>query len=89
MLKKVKAQTASAMHIPQDVIPGEPIITVTGRQKAYIENYNKIVAFREEEIRLQARTCRIIVHGRRLKIAYYTREDMLIVGQIASVSMET
>ena len=80
MLKNVKAQAAAALHIPQDVIPGEPIVTVTGRQK--------ILVFQEEEIRLQARTCRIVIRGKRLQIAYYTKDDMLIGGQISSVCME-
>lgn len=89
MFDKVKVQAASALHIPQDVIPGEPVITVTGRQKIYIENYNRIVTFQDGEIKLQARTCKIIVKGRRLHIAYYTKDDMLIAGQISSVCMES
>ncbi len=89
MFGRIGLQAASALHIPQDVIPGEPVITVTGRQRVYIENYRRIVTFKEEEIRLQAKTCRIVVRGRRLKIAYYTSEDMLIAGQISSVCMET
>ena len=88
MLKSVKDQTASAISIPKDVIPGEPMVTMTGRQKVYIENYHRIVSFQDEEIKLQAKTCRILVHGKRLRIEYYTRDDMLIAGQIHSVSME-
>ncbi|MCI8726932.1 MAG: sporulation protein [Hungatella sp.] len=88
MLKSVKDQTASALSIPKDVIPGEPMVTMTGRQKVYIENYHRIVSFQDEEIKLQAKTCRILVHGKRLRIEYYTRDDMLIAGQIHSVSME-
>ena len=88
MLKSVKDQTASALSIPKDVIPGEPMVTMTGRQKVYIENYHRIVSFQDEEIKLRAKTCRILVHGKRLRIEYYTRDDMLIAGQIHSVSME-
>ena len=88
MLKSVKDQTASALSIPKDVIPGEPMVTMTGRQKVYIENYHRIVSFQDEEIKLQAKTCRILVHGKRLRIEYYTRDDMLIAGQIHSVSMD-
>ena len=88
MLKSVKDQTASAFSIPKDVIPGEPMVTMTGRQKVYIENYHRIVSFQDEEIKLLAKTCRILVHGKRLRIEYYTRDDMLIAGLIHSVSME-
>ncbi len=89
MFENIRGQAASALHIPRDVALGEPVITVTGRQNVYIENYNRIVSFHEEEIRLQARTCRIVISGKRLRIEYYTKDDMMIAGQIGSVRMET
>ncbi len=89
MFEVFRAQAASALHLPQDVVQGEPVITVAGRQKVYIENYSRIASFHEEEIRLQARTCRIVVSGKRLRIEYYTKDDMMIAGQIGSVRMET
>lgn len=88
MLKSVKDQTVSVLNLPKDVIPGEPVITITGRQRVFIENYHRIVSFQDEEIKLQAKTCRILVHGKRLRIEYYTRDDMMIAGQICSVVME-
>ena len=89
MLRTVRDNTASALRIPKDVIPGEPVITITGRQKVYIENYHRIVSFQEEEIMLQAKTCKIVVQGKRLRIEYYTKEEMLIAGQIGLVFMES
>ncbi len=88
MLKDVRDYAAAALNIPKDVIPGEPVITITGRQRVYIENYYRIVCFQEEEVRLQTKTCKIVVMGKRLRIEYYTKEDMLITGQIGSVLME-
>ena len=70
-------QAASLLHLPQDVIPGEPVITVTGRRNVYIENYNRIVSFMDNEVKIQARTCRIIVEGKRLEIQYYTGDDKI------------
>ena len=85
---KVFSQAASFLHIPQDVIPGEPVITVTGRRNVYIENYNRIVSFMDHEVKIQARTCRITVQGKRLEIQYYTGDDILITGLIHSVVTE-
>ncbi len=76
------------MGIPQDVIPGEPVITVTGRRNVYIENYNRIISFIDNEIKIQAKTCRIIVRGKRLEIEYYTGDDILITGVIGAVLTE-
>lgn len=88
-MMRVFAQAASFLHIPQDVIPGEPVITVTGRRNVYIENYNRILSFLDDEIKIQAKTCRIIIAGKRLRIQYYTGDDILISGLIHSVVTES
>lgn len=85
---RVLSQAASFMGIPRDVIPGEPVITVTGRRNVYIENYNRIISFIDNEIKIQAKTCRIIVRGKRLEIEYYTGDDILITGVIGAVLTE-
>lgn len=86
---RVLAQAASFLNIPQDVIPGEPVITVTGRRNVYIENYNRIISFVDNEIKIQAKTCRVIVQGKRLEIQYYTGDDILITGLIGAVLTES
>lgn len=85
---EVKAQAADTLGIPKDVVLKEPVITITGRRNMYIENYNRIISFGEQEIRIQGKTCKISVIGKRLQIEYYTGDDMLITGQIMSVAME-
>lgn len=40
-------------------------------------------------VKVQARTCKVIVHGARLAIAYYTSEEMKITGQIQSLEFES
>ncbi len=88
MLEGVGSRAAAALHIPQDVTPGEPVITMIGRRNVHIENYHRIEHFSAEMVRLRARTCRVSVCGRDLKIEYYTKEEMMIGGQVASVCME-
>ena len=85
---RVLSQAASFLGIHQDVIPGEPVITVTGRRNVYIENYNRIISFVDNEIKIQAKTCRVIVRGKRLGIEYYTGDDILITGVIGAVLTE-
>ena len=89
MLDGIGSRAAAALHIPQEVIPGEPVVTVMGSRNVYIENYRRIECFCEDEIRLRAKTCRLIICGKRLRIEYYTKDEMLVGGQIISVSMES
>ncbi len=82
-------QAGSVLHIPKDVAAGEPVITVTGRRNVYIENYKRIISFMDDEVKIQGKTCRIIVQGKRLAIEYYTGDDILISGLIHSVATES
>lgn len=82
-------QAGLALHIPKDVAAGEPVITVTGRRNVYIENYRRIISFMDDEVKIQGKTCRIIVRGKRLAIDYYTGDDILISGMIHSVATES
>ncbi|MCI9147210.1 MAG: sporulation protein [Hungatella sp.] len=88
-MAKMIDRAGSVLHIPQDVAAGEPVITVTGRRKVYIENYKRIISFLDDEVKLQGKTCRIIVRGKRLVIEYYTEDDILISGLIYSVATES
>ena len=85
-MAKMIEQAGAMLHIPMDVAAGEPVITVTGRRNVYIENYKRIVSFMDDKI--QGKTCRIIVRGKRLAIEYYTGDDILISGLIQSVATE-
>ena len=48
-----------------------------------------LMAFGEGLIKLQARNCKVVIHGARLKIDYYTAEEMKITGQVGSLEFET
>ena len=85
---KMMEQAGSMLHIPKDVAAGEPVITITGRRNVYIENYKRIVSFMDDEIKIQGKTCRITVRGKRLAIEYYTGDDILISGLIHSGATE-
>ena len=88
MPRQFQEMAATSLHIPADVALGEPVITITGRRRVYLENYERIVSLDPDEIRLQTRTCRIQILGTCLGIEYYTRDEMMITGQIISVNME-
>ena len=42
----------------------------------------------KEYIRIQAKSCRILVRGKNLNISYYTNEEMKITGIIQSIEYE-
>lgn len=73
----------------RDVILGDVLISFVGRSQVNVENYRSILIYTDTLIKLQARNCRVVIHGARLKIDYYTAEEMKITGQIGSLEFET
>lgn len=75
-----------SLQLPKDIMMGACVVTMTGNQDAWIENYRGILEYTDTVILLQGKTCQICFEGTGLLIDYYTNEDMKISGCIQSVS---
>ncbi len=85
---RTRERLAEGLELPKDVSCGVVVVTVTGRRSLVLENYRGIVAFDDDHIVIQTKECKVIVHGCRLKVDYYTNEEMKIVGLIHQISYE-
>ena len=81
----VKSKIAEKLNIPQDISDGLPIVTITGKNEIYVENYKGIIEYGKCCIKIQTKVCRITFSGKNLEIVYYTNVDMKITGEIESV----
>ena len=81
-------QIAEWLQLPKDILLGASIITPMGKQELRVENYKSILDYREDYILLQAKKYRIQIKGRKLQIAYYTKDEMKICGYITEVSYQ-
>ena len=88
MANKLKATAVSAMKLPRDVCMGEALISMEGRHSLVIENYRSILLYTENEVKIQARTCRISIRGKGLSIVYYDKEEKKNTGRITSVELD-
>lgn len=86
--KQVKKKMVEALELPKDLFFGAVILTVTGREEAIVENYKGILEYSKEKIRLQTKTCKLLLCGKNLKIVYYTNEEMKITGFIDQIMYE-
>lgn len=89
MFQKEKSAIASSLNLPKDVVLGEPLISLVGRHTVTVENYRGILLYTDTLVKLQAKTCKICIEGTRLKIEYYSDEDMKITGHIKAVTFES
>ena len=81
----IKSKLAEKLNIPQDISDGLPIVTVTGKNEIYVENYKGIIEYGKCCIKIQTKVCRITFSGKNLEIVYYTNVDMKIIGEIESI----
>ena len=77
---------AAAADIPKDLAVAAVLITVTGQEELYIENYKSIVEYTDCRLVLLAKNVRVEVLGKRLCITYYTKEEMKITGHIEQIN---
>lgn len=82
----VKSKIAEKLNIPEDIAGGLPIVTVTGKNEIYVENYKGIIEYGPQSIRIQTKMCRITFYGKKLEIIYYTNSDMKITGEVESIT---
>ena len=81
----IKSKLAEKLNIPQDISDGLPIVTVTGKNEIYVENYKGIIEYGKCCIKIQTKVCRVSFSGKNLEIVYYTNVDMKIIGEIESI----
>ncbi len=83
--KPLRAAVVDSLQLPKDLVYGAAVLTVTGRNEAYVENYKGIMEYTDTKIRLQTKTCQLEIIGTELYIAYYTNDEMKITGQIQDI----
>lgn len=88
MLEEPKLKAASALKLPKDVVLGEVLVSCIGKHALLIENYRNIIIYTDTQIKLQTKTCRLIITGSRLNIEYYTSDEMKVQGLIKAIEFE-
>ena len=86
--REMRAGIVEGLELPKDVSCGVVIITVTGRRALVLENYKGILSYTDDCIVIQTKDCKVSICGTRLKVDYYTNEEMKIVGLIHQISYE-
>lgn len=89
MLDRSKEQIVAALNLPKDAMLGEVLLSFVGHRQVLIENYRKILLYTDTLIRVNAKNSKVEIEGKRLKIDYYTNDEMKITGLIKSVSFHS
>lgn len=74
--------------MPKDMVYGDVLIHVSGRHEAYIENYKSIIEYTDSCIRMQTKSGKLLITGKRLRIEYYTDDEMKVTGFLSEFRYE-
>lgn len=88
MFGRQKRAVVSALNLPEDVFFGEMLLSFVGSRQVTVENYKSIVLFSDGVLKLQGKTGRLIITGKRLTIEYYDKEQLKLNGFIQSAQFE-
>ncbi len=87
-MEEKKEQMLAALKLPMDVCLGELVISVIGRRAVYVENYRSILFYTDERLKIQGKSCKLVILGKGLTVEYYTEEEMKVNGLIERVELE-
>lgn len=85
VLKTAKEQMVDSLKLPKDIVMGVSLLSITGCEEVFIENYKGIIECTPESVIVQTKTCRMNFSGCNLSVDYYTNEEMKISGKIRQI----
>ena len=72
---------SSTLNLPSDILTGDPIITIIGRNEISIENYRRIIEYTSKNIKILTNIGSISIQGKDIKISYFGKDEMKIAGK--------
>lgn len=79
---------AQVLDLPADAVAGLPLIELCGDRQLRVENHRGILAYDPREIHIGGGKLAIRVKGLELELKVMNAGELLITGQIFSVSLE-
>lgn len=80
---------AEELRLPPDIVKGNPLVHLLGSNRVVVENYKKLIDYQEECIRILTGIGSLHIQGEHLRIVFYTKDEIKIVGRINGVEVKT
>ena len=83
----ILGKLAEGMDLPGEAIPGQPLVELLGNRRVLIENHRGVTEYRKDRIGVRVGYGQIVVCGTGLELARMSKEQLIILGRIDSVSL--
>lgn len=78
---------ASAAGLPDEPIPGRPLVEILDQCRVLIENHKGVTEYGQSFIRVKVKFGSVCVCGSRLELAKMTKGQLVIAGNIDSIQL--
>ena len=82
MKRGIKRSMSDAFELPREVVLNLPLISLTGREEAVIENYKGIIEYSQDTVRISTGAGVLKIQGKNLLLKHITAEDVSVTGGI-------
>ena len=84
---RILDKLAWAADLPEEPIPGRPLVEIVDHCRVLIENHNGVTEYGRNLIRIKVKFGSICVCGSNLELARMTKGQLIISGSIGSVEL--
>jgi len=74
------------LHLAPDILGNTTVVNLYGKEMALVENYQSIIDYTSEQIKLQGRHNKLIVRGTCLRIDRFTKEACKIYAVLSTLA---
>lgn len=86
IIQAARLQMTDTLKLPRELVTGDSVITMRGREEVFVENYRGILECCDTLIWISTKNFRLCIEGRNLCVAYYTNDEMKVTGTIEHIS---
>lgn len=77
----------SAADLPDEPVPGIPLVEIAGERRVLIENHCGVTEYSPQSICVRVKFGRICVSGNGLSLARMTKGQLIISGKVDSIHL--
>ncbi len=86
--KQLLQIVAQATDTPQELLPGMPLIEITGTQRVLIENHKGVILYEPDCLQVKLTIGSLLIRGQGLTISRMQKHQLVITGSIEGVEFE-
>ena len=85
--KKMLGWLALNADLPSELLPGEFLLELLGRERVLIENHQGVQEYGGEKISVKTSFGSVCVCGKDLRLSCLSRERLVIIGPVSQIAV--